>query len=223
MKRIFVTIALVALLVATIGTAEAIAKERQPAGKSSVYQYDVKIDPAGSGKFVMNAKQQTFVFNGKGCSPGTTYYLYYTSGGTREDLGSVVADSYGKLYMSGACSASVGELGSIAVTATPKFQAFCQATYTVVVNNPTMMWVNAQGSWTGETGVVTHMVLKVTDDLGREIVSSDVSDQNGVTQPQTTAPVVIPQATVKVPLTGSITVWDSAGNVATATSQAVPG
>lgn len=120
MKRTLVIATMCMLLLATVGATVAVAKEKAPAGSSDVYQYDIQLDPTGTGKLVVNVKQQTFVFNAKGCTPGTTYYLYYTTASTgRVDLGWATADAYGRVSMQGPCAATPAELRTADGTTAP--------------------------------------------------------------------------------------------------------
>jgi len=111
MKRI-ASVVLAVLLLATVGATAAVA---QPAGNAAVRQFDVTSGPV-SGKLTIDTAAQTFVFNGKGGTPGTTYYLY-TSLATAP-LGSGVADSNGNLHIEGTCTATTAQLDTGTVTVT---------------------------------------------------------------------------------------------------------
>ncbi len=146
MKRILVITVLAVLLLSTVGATMATAKDNQPAGKSKIYQYSKQIDPAGQGKLVINEKTLTYTFEGKGCTAGETYYLYYMDGATRVDLGWAPADTYGNVRITGSYESGISreQFAAAQVTKTPAI-TLKQA------NN----LVGGPGYGTGPDGVVT--------------------------------------------------------------------
>ncbi len=102
MKRMaLITLALCAVLLAATGAGVVTARQ---AGTSSVFLFDVATtDIHGSGKLMIDVKQHTFVFNGKGFAPGKTYllqYYHYGLAGTRI-FAEAKASSSGNLHAAG--------------------------------------------------------------------------------------------------------------------------
>lgn len=99
------------LLIALLATAPASAAVHNQAaaelqaGKSSVYHFDVAATAThGSGKLMINADQQKFVFNGKNFDPNRLYALYYHLPASSADLhlfASAVATPSGNLHVAG--------------------------------------------------------------------------------------------------------------------------
>lgn len=92
------------LLLAAVCTTAVVA---MPPEKAAVSQFEVTIDnpdgTVGSGKMIVNEKSEWYVFNGKGLTPGETYYLKING-----DLITIgTADSDGLLHLEGACSVAV--------------------------------------------------------------------------------------------------------------------
>jgi|GEM_PF-6489078 len=91
------------LLLATVGTTAAVAKQM---GNSPTYQFTVAITnpdgTTGSGKLVVDTSTQTDVFNRKGLTPGTMYHLYTPL--DTKPLGSDVANAGGNVHLRGTCT-----------------------------------------------------------------------------------------------------------------------
>ncbi|MGZ4936679.1 MAG: hypothetical protein ACXV4C_09060 [Halobacteriota archaeon] len=118
MRRTLAILALVMLLLATVGTTAAIAKPGQNSGKSPVYKWDVNVDPTGTGTLTINAKAHTFVFNGNGLTSGATCYVYTSL--SAAPLGSAVVPASGTVHITGTCTATPAQLDTATVTATTK-------------------------------------------------------------------------------------------------------
>ncbi len=115
MERILRIAILCILLVATAGTAVAVAREAadtHQAGKSPVYQFDVTCDGKVAGKLVIDMAEHTFVFNGKGLEPGKTYYLQYTASGTHT-LASLVVNKAGNVHLEGTWEKPLNEFPAV--------------------------------------------------------------------------------------------------------------
>ncbi len=85
MKRTtLIVIMLCALMLGTVGAGVVTAKQgvdTQQKGSSPIYKFGVKNDAGTAvvGTLTVNAKQASYVFNAKGLTAGTTYYLKCTS------------------------------------------------------------------------------------------------------------------------------------------------
>jgi hypothetical protein len=173
----------------------------------------VQLNPAGSGKLVVNTKQQTFVFNGKGCTPSAMYTLSYTSaGGTAVNLGTAVADSDGALHITGACTATPTELATVTGFA-------FQATLDVhPVNNPSWpdWWMfDISASWSGAPSTVTSVYVEIAHSGG---FSTWTHTETPLTSPLAVGSLGFYKPDFPTPptLVCILTVTDSAGHTATA-------
>jgi hypothetical protein len=73
MMLIAVTLCLLLIVTAGAGMAAPPQKENINAGNTA--QFDVTLYSNIVGKIIVNTRQQTFVFNGKGHTPGREYFL----------------------------------------------------------------------------------------------------------------------------------------------------
>ncbi len=125
MKRILIITVLLTLVLATFGAASvgavgSIAPVGQ--GKSPVYMGTIVGDTGGTGKLIVNDQTKTYIFNAAGCTPGKTYFLYYTdTNGKRQDINSGPADDLGLVHISGTYT-DLGTLAGAAFTSNPKLQ-----------------------------------------------------------------------------------------------------
>jgi hypothetical protein len=92
-----ISLTLCALLLLTVGAGVVAAKTPQ-AGNSPIHQFSVNLYSEVVGKILVNTKQQAFVFNAEGLTPGRMYALIGPGGRT---LGSAPADEDGRLHLSG--------------------------------------------------------------------------------------------------------------------------
>ncbi|MGZ4848851.1 MAG: hypothetical protein ACXV7G_12020 [Halobacteriota archaeon] len=207
MKRTLVIAILCMLLLSTVGAVAAVAKDNQPAGKSSIWQYNIQIDPVGHGKLVLNTKTQTFTFAGEGCTVGTTYYLYYTdASGKRVDLGPpAVADELGKLFVAGSYNpADINQVKQAVVTTEAPYQAVIR----VIPVGPTSWQIDVSSS----TGPIDHISLvqvgKAPDGTTRDTFNVYSTWQNALT--------MLPQITFSEPtntqVTATLTTYDTNNN-----------
>ena len=163
MKRILVITVLAVLLLSTVGATVAVAQQK---GKSSVYQFDIAAtDSHGSGKLMIDLKQRTFHFTGKGFVPGRTYWLWCEASGPRT-LGSVVANPAGNVEITGmlpdnvnwatATGAAVFSAGlNLMITQNPKYANMWQVGVTVT-------WSGAVGAVSGKY-TIEHNGVTIVD------------------------------------------------------------
>jgi hypothetical protein len=101
MKRVLVITVLALLLMSTVGVGVVAAKQDEnprPAGKSSVYFYDVAAsDTHGKGKLVIDVDKHTFLFNGQGFTPSLQIALRARAAGSTD----YVMFAWGKTTPSG--------------------------------------------------------------------------------------------------------------------------
>lgn len=219
MKRTLAITVMCMLLCATVGATAAVAKVNQPAGKSSVYQYTVNIDPAGTGKLVVNMKHGTFTFTGKGCEAGT-YYLYYTSStGDRVNLGEpTAADAYGNLAISGTCTATDAELKTVKVDTTAP-PAPIEASLTV--DFELFSGTSSTTAWlvdpTASSGPIVKYELTVKYENRIAGTNDPVQDTYVLTGPQEIATF-----SAYGPVEMTLTVYDAANNKDSMTKTVTP-
>lgn len=95
-RKKLITLTLCVLLLLTAGAV--VAAKTSQAGNSPIYQFGVTLHSEVVGKIIVNTKQQTFVFNGKGLTPGSQYFLV---GPGSRSLGSANADDDGSVHIAG--------------------------------------------------------------------------------------------------------------------------
>lgn len=95
-RKKLIIVMLCALLLLTAGAV--VAAKTSQAGNSPIYQFGVTLHSEVVGKIIVNTKQQTFVFNGKGLTPGSQYFLV---GPGSHSLGSAKADDDGSVHIAG--------------------------------------------------------------------------------------------------------------------------
>ncbi|MGZ4919115.1 MAG: hypothetical protein ACXV6L_02810 [Halobacteriota archaeon] len=121
-----IAVALCIIMLVTVGAGVVTAKQEanpRQAGESSVYFFDVAAsDTHGSGKLIINVKQHTFIFNGKGFTPDTLYALQYrTASSGIHVFASGKATPSGNLHVAGtwAKDAALPTTSDFGVSATP--------------------------------------------------------------------------------------------------------
>jgi hypothetical protein len=202
MKRTLAIAVLCMLCIATVGTTAVSATAQ--AWTPRFYQFDVKSDATSRviGKVVINTMSTgapTFYFYGYKVTPGTTYYLYYTTPTGRHDVGSAVANKFGTLYMKGEWTNPVADL-----QASPTFMLTTQAgnanqiptslamyfveRTTVLSGLSFLASITLRGTLTDQNGVgiantpirfylASDHTSRVVDDSGRYVIAA--TDQNG--------------------------------------------
>jgi PKD repeat protein len=197
MKRTLAIVVLCMLLLATVGTTAAVANQ---AGKSPVYQFDVMSGNTAVGKLTVNTKQQTFVFNGHGLTPGETYYLYDTSQGMRY-VGSGVANNGGNVHIEGAFPTAIDVTNAV---------------FTVVANAPPTADFEFAVDSTGTTVTFTDRSTDLIDHGGIASWSWTFGDQGTSSQPNPTHTY-----TTAGTYTVTLTVTDNDGGATASISKSV--
>lgn len=153
MKRMsLIAVTLCLLLLATVGAGVVVAKQEVKAPQDSkVVQFDVTYGGEVVGKLVINTIQQTFVFNGKGLTPGTEYFLIVSM----RSIGSAEATNGGTVHIQGTW------LPLADLTASPTFELStslrqglgCIPTVlTAKFYNTVLLWATVYGKLTDGSG-----------------------------------------------------------------------
>ncbi len=110
MKRMaLIAIVLCALMLGTLGAGVVTAKQEEKAPTpADTKQFDVTLNDKVVGKLIVNTKQLTYAFHGRGLEAGETYYL--TCSAFLHGVDSAVASDAGTVRMEGTCEQWLGVL-----------------------------------------------------------------------------------------------------------------
>jgi hypothetical protein len=161
MKRMtLIAVTLCVLLLTTVGTGAVMAKQASPPS-DRVMQFDVTYQGKAVGKLIINTNAQTYVFNGKGLAPDTTYYLVCKV--FMRSVGSAKATHGGTVHIQGSCNN-----WSDALAERPTFELYTAPP--VAASN--LPYIDAR--WTQDRFWLTWRVCGQFSDLPQEVIGYHV-------------------------------------------------